>query len=118
MTIGELENMCWPISQIGDAMRTVARYCDLSPRDGEVSNPPAALQLDQSAALAALNEWVGTAADFLGFEAEAVEAPYAEVEKLAQGAGPALLLLPEGGILAVMKSGAGQAAVMTPSLQL
>ena len=116
MTIGELENLCWPISQIGEAMRAVARHCGLSPRDGVVSNPPAAIQLDQSAALAALNEWVETAADFLGFEAEAVEAPYAEVEKLAQGAGPALLLLPEGGILAVIKSGAGHATVNAPDL--
>jgi ATP-binding cassette subfamily B protein len=117
MTIGELENLCWPISQIGEAMRAVARHCDLSPRDGEVSNPPAAIQLDQPAALAALNEWVETAADFLGFEAEAVEAPYAEVEKLTQGAGPALLLLPEGGILAVIKSGARHATVIAPDLK-
>src|SRR5499426_280347 len=117
MTIGELENLCWPISQIGEAMRAVARHCGLSPRDGEVSNPPAALQLDRPTASDALNEWVGTAADFLGFEAEAVEAPYAEVEKLAQGAGPALLLLPEGGILAVIKSGVGHATVIAPDLK-
>src|SRR5215813_184351 len=117
MTNGELENLCWPISQIGEAMRAVARHCDLSPRDGEVSNPPASIQLDQSAALAALNEWVETAADFLGFEAEAVETPYAEVEKLAQGAGPALLLLPQGGILAVIKSGARHATVIAPDLK-
>src|SRR5262249_3191502 len=117
MTIGELENLRWPISQIVEAMRAVARHCDLSPRDGEVSNPPAALQLDQPTALAALNEWVETAADFLGFEAEAIDAPYAEVEKLAQGAGPALLLLPEGGILAVIKSGARHATVIAPDLK-
>src|SRR5215475_10632618 len=109
MTIGELENLCWPISQLGEALRAVARHCDLSRRDAEVSNPPAALQLDQPTALAALNEWVETAADFLGFEAEAVEAPYAEVEKMARGAGPALLLLPEGRILAVIESGARHA---------
>src|SRR5215468_341946 len=117
MTIGELENLRWPISQIGEAMRAVARHCDLSPSDGEVSNPPAALQLDQPTALAALNEWVETAADFLGFEAEAIDAPYAEVEKMAQGAGPALLLLPEGGILAVIESGARHATVIAPDLK-
>src|SRR5215471_378537 len=117
MTIGEMENLCWPISQIGEAMRAVARHCDLSPRDGEVSNPPAQLQLDHSAELAALNEWVETAADFLGFEAEAIEAPYAEVEKMARGAGPALLLLPEGRILAVIKSGAQHATVIAPDLK-
>src|SRR5215831_17942949 len=117
MTIGEMENLCWPISQIGEAMRAVARHCDLSPRDGEVSNPPAQLQLDHSAELAALNEWVETAADFLGFEAEAIEAPYAEVEKMARGAGPALLLLPEGGILAVIKTGARHATVIAPDLK-
>src|SRR5262245_11650556 len=117
MTIGELENLCWPISQMGEAMRAVARHCDLSPRDGEVSNPPATIQLDRPTASDALNEWVETAADFLGFEAEAVEAPYAEVEKLAQGAGPALLLLPESGILAVIKSGARHVTVIAPDLK-
>src|SRR5262245_26308867 len=112
MAIGELENLCWPMPQLGEAMRAVARHCDLSPRDAEVSNPPAALQLDQPTALAALNEWVETAADFLGFEAEAIEAPYSEVEKLVRGAGPALLLLPEGGILAVIKSDARRATII------
>ena len=101
MTVGELENLRWPISQIGEAMRAIARHCNLSmrdERDGKVSNPPAAIQLDQPNVLAALDGWVETAADFLGFEAEAVEASYAEVENLARGAAPALLLLPEGGI--------------------
>src|SRR5215468_9504019 len=117
MTIGELENLRWPISQIGEAMRALTRHCDLSPRDGEVSNPPTAPQLDQPTALAELNEWVETAADFLGFEVEAVEAPYAEVEKLARGAAPALLLLPGCGILAVVKSGARYATVIAPDLK-
>src|SRR5262245_53847343 len=116
MTIGELENLCWPISQIGEAMRAVARFCDLSTRDGESFNPAAAIKFDQPDELASLNEWVETAADFLGFEAEAVEAPYAEVEKLARGAGPALLLLPEGRILAVIKSSARHATVISPDL--
>src|SRR5262247_2274992 len=118
MTIGELENLCWPISQLGEAMRAVARHCELSPRDAEVSKPPAAVRLDQPTALAALNDWVETAADFLGFEAEAIEAPYAEVEKLAQGAGPSLLILPEGGVLAVIKSDARRATVIAPDLKL
>ncbi len=117
MTIGELENLCWPISQIGEALRAVARHCDLSARDAEVSNPPAALQLDKPTALAALNEWVETAADCMGFEAVAVEAPYAEVEKLARGAGPALLFLPKGRILAVVKSGARHVTVIAPDLK-
>src|SRR5262245_21188678 len=117
MTTEELENLCWPISQIGEAMRAIMRRCELLTREGEVSNPPAALQLDQPAALAALNEWVETAADFLGFEAEAIEAPYAEVEKLTRGAGPSLLLLPGGGILAVIKSGARHATVIAPDLK-
>jgi ATP-binding cassette, subfamily B, bacterial len=117
MTIGELENLCWPISQIGEAMRAVTRHFGLSPHDLDVSDLPAALELDQPNALAAQNEWVEAAADFLGFEAEAIDAPYAEVEKLAQGAGPALLLLPEGRILAVIKSGARHATVIAPDLK-
>src|SRR5262249_13674009 len=99
MTSSELKNLCWPISQLGEAMRAVARRCGLPASDNDLSVPPATPRGRPDA----LNEWVEAAADFLGFEAEAVEAPYAEVEKLAQGAGPALLLLPEGGILAVIK---------------
>src|SRR5262249_15552536 len=117
MTIGELENLCWPISQIGEAMRAATRLCGLSPPDREGSDPPAAPELDQPNALAALNEWVETAAYFLGFEAEAIDSPYAEVEKMARGAGPALLLLPEGRILAVIKSGARHATVIAPDLK-
>ncbi|MGE0133270.1 MAG: ATP-binding cassette domain-containing protein [Blastocatellales bacterium] len=114
-TNSELEKLCWPISQLGEAMRAVARHCKLSANDKEISGPPAALQIDQPNAL---SEWVETAADFLGFEAEAIEAPYAEVEKLAQGAGPALLILPEGGILAVIKCGARRATIIAPDLKL
>jgi ATP-binding cassette subfamily B protein len=113
MMNSELENLLWPISQLGEAMRAVARRCNLSVNDREVSGPPAAIQLNQPA----MNEWVETAADFLGFEAEAVEATYAEVEKLLRGAGPALLLLREGKILAVIKSDARRATILTPDLK-
>ncbi|HKX29780.1 MAG TPA: ABC transporter ATP-binding protein [Blastocatellia bacterium] len=125
MTNSELETLCWPVSRLGEAMRAVARHCHLSicnqDRGQEISGPPAALRLDQSIALIARpewNEWVETAADFLGFEAEAIEAPYSEVEKLVRGAGPALLLLPEGGILAVIKSDARRATIIDPDFTL
>src|SRR5262245_24447753 len=118
MTNFELENLRWPISQLGDVMRAIVRRCRLSEDDKEISNPPAALHIDQPAALAGLDEWVATAADFLGFEAEAIEAPYAEVEKLAQGVGPALLSLPGARILAVIKSDARRATIVAPDLKL
>ena len=122
MTNSELENLRWPISQLGEAMRAVARRCNLPindrGNDKEISDLPAALRLDHPIALLAQNEWVETAADFLGFEAEAIEAPYAEVEKLVRGAGPALLLLPEGGILAVIKSDTRRATIIAPDLKL
>ena len=115
MTNSELENLRWPISQLGEAMQALARHCNLSERAGEISNPPTALRLDQPVAL---NEWVETAAEFLGFEAEAVQSSYAEVEKLAQSAGPALLQLPGGGIMAVIKSGSRRATIIAPDLKL
>ena len=122
MTNSKLETLRWPVSQLGEAMRAVARRCNLSINDRdvdqEIAGPSAALRLDQSIALDALNEWVETAADFLGFEAEAIEAPYAEIETLVRGAGPALLFLPEGGILVVTKSGARRATIMAPDLKL
>lgn len=125
MTNRELENLRWPISDLGEAMRAVARHCRLSAHDSggdrRISGPPAAFGLDQPNApvvMDALNQWVETAADFLGFEAEAIDATYAEVETLAQGVGPALLLLPEGGILAVVKSDARRATILGPDLRL
>src|SRR5262245_14059100 len=114
MTNDELKNLCWPISQLGEAMRAVARRCGLPAGANELAGPPAALYDLPNA----LNDWVETAADFLGFEAEAIEAPYAEVEKLAQGAGPSLLILPEGGVLALIKSDARRATVIAPDLKL
>src|SRR5262245_14363394 len=108
MTKGELENLCWPISQLGEAMRAVARHLSPPERAGEIPKPPATLRLDQPVAL---NEWVEASAEFLGLEAEAVQSSYAEVGKLARSAGPALLHLPGGGILAVIKSGSRRATI-------
>ena len=115
MTDGELENLCWPISQLGEAMAAVARHYTPSALAADISNPPAALQLDQPIAL---NEWVEAAAELLGLEAEAVQSSYAEVEKLARSAGPALLHLPRGGILAVIRSGSRRATIIAPDLKL
>jgi ATP-binding cassette subfamily B protein len=117
MNTSELQHLSWPISQLGDAMRAVARLGRLSETDKEVSGPPVAHQSNQPPSSAALSEWVEAAADFLGFEAETVEVPYGEVENFAQTAGPALLLLPEGGILAVMKSDRRRATVLAPDLK-
>lgn len=117
MTNNELENLLWPLSQLGEAMQAVARHCGLSTSFPSTPSLPI-LPSIASAPPSLLNEWVEAAADFLGFEAESIEAPYAEVEKLAQGVGPALLLLPEGGILAVIKSGARRATVIAPDLKL
>src|SRR5262249_15470223 len=121
-TCNELENLSWPISRLGDAMRIVAHHCTLFAndrgREKEMSGPPAAPGPDQPIALVALNEWVEMAADFWGFEAEAIDAPYAEVEILVRGMGPGLLRLPGGGILAVIKSGTRRATIIDADLKL
>ena len=119
MTESELQNISWPISQLGDAMQSLARYCDLSTCAQEISNPPTVLLVDQPMALhTAFNEWMEAAADYLGFEAEPIQSTYAEIEKLAQGAGPALLRLPGDRILAVIKSGVRSLTVLSPDLKL
>jgi ATP-binding cassette, subfamily B, bacterial len=91
---GDLDQLAWPISRLGEACAALARTRGLSPRSVEPSTPPQGLAHSDSEALA---RWIEAAAACLGLEAEPVEASYAEVERLVQGAGPALLRLPADG---------------------
>src|SRR2546421_12799429 len=117
----DLMTLAWPVEQLGEALETIARQRGLSPRQVEAPTLPIALCANQAAAL---SEWIEAAADYLGFEAEPVEVPYNEIEKLVRGAGPALLSLPTfhhqspSRILALLGSKGQTVTLLSPDLKL
>src|SRR5437773_2364471 len=117
----DLMTLAWPVEQLGEAMEAIARRRGLSPRQVEAPTPPIILCANQSAAL---GEWVEAAANYLGFEAEPIEVPYAEIEKLVRGAGPALLRLPafhnqsESRFLALLSGNGSIVALLSPDLKI
>ncbi len=91
--MGALDRLAWPVSRLGEALEALARTGGLAPRSVEVPAPPGSLMWNSSEAL---GRWIEATAGGLGLEAEPVEVPYAEVERLVRSAGPALLRLPDG----------------------
>jgi len=86
-----LDTLAWPTSRLGEALAAVARQCGWRLRGVEIPVCPEARGQDSAEAL---GEWLEKAAAWLGLEAEPVAVPYAEVEALIRGAGPALIHLP------------------------
>jgi ATP-binding cassette subfamily B protein len=103
----------WPTARLGEALAALARHSgQAAPREA-VPVPPASVCTDPCNRL---GPWVEGTAAWLGCEAEPVEAPYAEAEKLVAGAGPALLRVPGAGEprFVVLLPGGRRAAVLTP----
>lgn len=88
--MGHLDQLSWPVSRLGEALEALARTGDMAPRSVEILPPPQGLARDSEA----LGRWVEATTGALGLEAEPVEVPYAEVERLVRRAGPVLLRLP------------------------
>ena len=86
-----LHTFTWPVSRLGEMIEAMARNRRLTLRVVETPVPPDGLVGDGGAALGA---WIEAPADWLGLEAEPVEARYAEVEGLVRRAGPTILWLP------------------------
>src|SRR3712207_2336306 len=91
---GNLTAFSWPVSRLGEALEALAHTCGLTPMTIEISAPPHGFT---QGADEALTRWIEAAAGCLGLEAEQVDAPYAEVERLLRRAGPALLRWPNPG---------------------
>ncbi|MCI0407630.1 MAG: ABC transporter ATP-binding protein, partial [Acidobacteria bacterium] len=109
--VGLPDGLTWPVSRLGEAIEALARKSGLTPRSVEIPTPPAGLTQGGSEAL---GQWIEAVANGLGFEAEPVEIPYAEVERLVQAAGPALLRLPGSGEARFLALLAGDGAVLGP----
>lgn len=88
----QITNLTWPASRLGEALESLARKTNLRPRQIEVPSPPKSVIAGNEAAV---GHWIEGAANWLGIEAEPVEAPYAEVSQVIGNAAPALFRLPD-----------------------
>ena len=87
----DLAKLSWPVSRLGEVLEALAHAGGLAPRSVELPHPPPGLAQDSGEAL---RRWIEAMAGALGLEAEPVEVPYTEVERLVRSAGPALLRIP------------------------
>jgi ATP-binding cassette, subfamily B, bacterial len=91
----------WSLSQLGSGLEALARRSKLEPSAVPVPHPPSSLaaEADTAASRDALNQWIESAANWLGVEAEPSSIPYEGLERLLENAGPAVLQLPGDGPL-------------------
>ena len=111
-----LDALAWPVGRLGEAIAGLARLQGWRLRSVEAPVCPAGLEQGSPEAL---HGWLEAVATWLGVAAELVEVPYAEVESLVSGAGPALLRLPgreKPGFLALLGSQRRQAMLLGPDL--
>jgi ATP-binding cassette subfamily B protein len=95
-----LVQFAWPLSRLGEAVECLAQH------GGLASAPLQSLIWPVfTAHVAADNEtierWLAIGAAQLDLEFESVQVPYAEVDRLVQGAGPTLLRLPSSDSVAL-----------------
>jgi ATP-binding cassette subfamily B protein len=95
----------WSLSQLGSGLEALARRSKLEPSTVAVPHPPSLLAAQDAAASLdalkrdALNQWIESAANWLGVEAEPSAIPYEGLEQLLANAGPAVLQMPGDGPL-------------------
>src|SRR5215470_14509346 len=99
-----LDTLAWPVGRLGEAIAGLARLRGWLLRSVEAPVCPTGLEQGNPEAL---HGWLEAVAAWFGVAAEPVEVPYAEVESLVRGVGPALLRLPgreKPGFLALLGS--------------
>ncbi len=112
-TIGEIDALCWAESQLGEAMRALARESGFRLKDPELS--PGGAEKDEGA----LDAWMEATGGRLGLEVEPVAAPYAQAEMMIRSAGPALLSLPgRRRFLAILGASGRFVFVLSPQLRV
>jgi len=119
---GDLSTLFWPLSQLGSGLEALARRSELQPSAVQVPHPPSSIALldDTAASRDALNQWIESAATWLGLEAEPSAVPYEGLEQLIQNAGPAVLQVPGNGapkFLFVLPRKRGRVSVLAPDLR-
>ena len=95
----DLSGLFWSLSQLGSGLEALARRSKLQPSPVQVPHPPSSIPFleDSAASRDALNQWIESAATWLGLEAEPSALPYEGLERLIGNAGPAVLQVPGNG---------------------
>jgi len=95
----DLSGLFWSLSQLGSGLEALARRSKLQPSPVQVPHPPSSIPFleDSAASRDALNQWIESAATWLGLEAEPSALPYEGLEHLIGNAGPAVLQVPGNG---------------------
>jgi ATP-binding cassette subfamily B protein len=116
----------WSLSQLGSGLEALARRSKLEPSVVPVPDPPSSLAAwdNPAASRDALDQWIESAANWLGVEAEPSAIPYEGLEQLLESAGPAVLQVPGNGPLrflfllsrTLFPRARGRIAVLAPDL--
>jgi ATP-binding cassette, subfamily B, bacterial len=119
---GDLDTLFWSLSQLGSGLEALARRSELQPSAVQVPPPPNSIAFleDSAASRDALNQWIESAATWLGLEAELSAVPYEGLERLIQNAGPAVLQVPGNGaprFLFLLPRNRGHVSVLAPDLR-
>src|SRR5262245_59914724 len=113
-----LDTLAWPVGRLGEAIAGLARLRGWRLRSVEAPVCPTGLEQGNPEAL---HGWLEAVAAWFGVAAEPVEVPYAEVESLVRGVGPALLRFSgreKPGFLALLGSQRRQVMLLGPDLVL
>ena len=119
----DLENLCWPAAQLGDAFGELARRSGLLEASDDRRHPAApSIGIDQFVNNPqALAHWVETSAEWLGLEAERMKVLYGEVGRLLSTAGPFIIRSSGEGaarFLAVLRGSRRKVYVIAPDRQV
>ncbi len=98
----------WSRRRMGDALLALSRAAGLADVEAQFGSVP-----DD----APIGAWMEIAAARLGLEAEPVNTPYRELDSMIRSMGPGLLALPEGGVLALLRTRGSRAQVIAPDLR-
>jgi ATP-binding cassette, subfamily B, bacterial len=117
-----LSTLFWSLPQLGSGLEALARRSDLQPSAVQIPPPPTSITFleDSAASREALNQWIESAATWLGLEAEPSALPYEGLERLIQNAGPAVLQVPGNGapeFLFLLPRKRGRVSVLAPDLR-
>lgn len=118
----DLPALFWSVSQVGSGLEALARRSKLHPSSVQVPHPPSSISSlgDTTASRDALNQWIESAAAWLGLEAEPSAVPYEGLEGLIENAGPAVLQVPGNGaptFLLLLPRNRGRVSVLAPDLR-
>jgi ATP-binding cassette, subfamily B, bacterial len=118
----DLTTLFWSPSQLGSGLEALARRSELQPSAAQVPHPPSSIASvgDNAASREALNQWLESAANWLGLEAEPSAVPYEGLERLIKNAGPAVLQVPGDGaprFLFLLPRNRGRVSVLAPDLR-